>query len=197
MSTDVAAFARLKAVVNGYGHAFETCALDSQTARTVSGELALPQSFVSLYEAHGPAERSSIPWVVEDLLVFAFSELPAAQAGYRWVGADRAPAPSWERNWVVVASVFGDPFLIDTSTESCSVLFARHGAGSWSPTEVASSMEAFLEALAVFEEVLLRRFDLDVWGDDGLLPKFVQDVERELLGILGTDQASRFAGLLA
>jgi len=197
MSADVAGFAGLKAVLNGHGHVFETCALDTQVAQAVSGELALPRSFVSLYQANGPVERSSIPWVVEDLLVFAFSELPAAQAGYRWIGVDRATSTSWQSNWVVVASVFGDPFLIDTSAERCPVLFARHDDGAWSPTEVAVSMEAFLEALAAFEQVLLGRFALDVWGDDGLLPQFVEDVERELAGILGANHASRFAGLLA
>jgi hypothetical protein len=190
-------FGELEAVVSAHGHQFDTRPLDALTLRSVSDDLVLPSGFSSLYADRGPAERSSIPWVIEEMLIFSFGELPAAQAGYRWVGPERTPSPSWPPTWVVVASVFGDPFFIDTSRDGCPVLFARHGAGSWSPTEIASSMELFIVSLVQFESVLLDGFDLDVWNDDGLLPEFVGEVERKLADVLTAEQASGFAGLLS
>lgn len=48
---------------------------------------------------------SLVPWVVDDLLLFAFSELPAAQDGYRWTGPEKTPDPLWPDAFVVIASV--------------------------------------------------------------------------------------------
>jgi hypothetical protein len=59
--------------------------------------------------------------------------------------------------WVVVASVFGDPFFLDTSADEGRVLFARHGAGGWSPVEFASSMQSFIGGLVEFERGTVRR----------------------------------------
>lgn len=194
--SDGRAFERLKAVAASHGHTFDTGPVDRLILDRVSQELALPSGFSTLYAAHSPVRRSSIPWVIEDLLIFSFEELPEAQAGYRWTGADRTPSPSWTATWVVVASLFGDPFFVDTSRQGCPVLFARHGAGSWSSYEVASSMELFIESLVVFETVLLDDFDSDVWEDEGLLTAFVDEVERKLADVLTPVQASAFAALL-
>jgi hypothetical protein len=193
---DANAFERLKSVVVSHGHTFETGPVDRGVLERVSSELSLPPGFVSLYVDHGPVPRSSIPWVVEDLLVVSFEELPEAQDGYGRAGDGRTPSPSWQTGWVVVASVFGDPFFIDTSRDGCPVLFARHGAGIWSPVEVASSMEAFINSLVGFEIVLLDGFDLEVWDDNGLLPQFVGQIEQELAGILTSEQAAAFAAIL-
>jgi hypothetical protein len=190
-------FERLRSVVVTHGHPFEIGPVDDATLRQVAGELALPTEFASLYAVHGPVPSSNIPWVVEDAFVFAYDELVSAQAGYRWIGDGPTRSPEWPEAWVVVAAASGDPFLVDVTKEGCPVSFARHGAGSWTPIEVASSMVTFLEALARFEEILLGDFDLDVFDDDGLLPQFVQAVERELGGVLSSDQAARFAELLA
>jgi hypothetical protein len=58
-------------------------------------------------------------------------------------------------------------------------------------------MGSFVEGLVAFEGVLLDGFDLDVWDDEGLLPEFVAEVERQLGDVLTGDQASAFAALLA
>lgn len=93
-----------------------------------------------------PCAAQLDPVGVEEMLIFSFAELPEAQVGYCWVGVDRTPSHSWPATWIVVASVFGDPFFVDTSRGGCPLLLARHGAGSWSPGAVASSMESFIVA---------------------------------------------------
>jgi hypothetical protein len=189
-------FESLRAAVEANGHTFQTVRADAATLAGVSAELALPPRLSALYAESGPAERSSIPWVVEDMSFFSVRELVSAQEGYRWIGAEREPSPLWSADWVVVASVYGDPFFVHTTRESCPVLFARHGAGTWSPTEIASSMESFVAALVEFEQVLLGDFRLEVWNDDGLIPAFVQDVEQRVGTVLTTDQTARFIGIL-
>jgi hypothetical protein len=88
-----------------------------------------------------------------------------------------------------------DPFFVDTTREPCPVLFARHGAGTWSPIEIASPVESFVTALVEFERVLLVDFGKEVFDDDGLIPEFVQSVEQRVGTVLTTDQTARFVRL--
>lgn len=161
-----------------------------------SDQLGVRAGFFRFYEAEGPADNTLIPWTVESLKLHSASELLDAQVGYRWIGEERVQSPSWLPTWVVVASVFNDPFFVDTSVETGPVLFARHGAGGWEPHEVASSMESFVQCLARFESVLLGRFDLDVWNDSGLRPDFVAEVKRAVGGVLTAEQVDAFIALI-
>jgi hypothetical protein len=190
-------FEPLRVVLNAHGYGFETGPVDEPTLRRVSVDLALPRDFAALYAHGGPADDSSVPWVVEDISLFSFAELPAGQEGYRWTGSQRTPDPAWPTSFVVVASVLGDPFVVDTSATELPVLFARHGAATWSFITIASSMTSFFGGLAEFERVLIGDFDLEVWGDEsGLLPAFLDAVERRLRDVWSDEQTSRFIGLL-
>src|SRR5262249_16798035 len=142
------------------------------------------------------APGSAIPWVIEELSLFAASDLSEAQAGYRWTGAERTPSPAWHPEWVVIGSVFGDPFFVDTSHRDCPVLFARHGAERWSPVLVAPSMVAFIDGLARFEAILLGDFHRDVWTDDGLSRAFLDAVVSQLAEIWPHAQAVAFSSML-
>ena len=82
-------FQALRDVINGHGHEFETGPVDERTLCSVSEELALPRELGALYAHNGPAEDSSVAWVVEDMSLFSFGELPAAQEGYRWTERSR------------------------------------------------------------------------------------------------------------
>lgn len=186
----------LQAVLRSHGLEFETVPAAKELLRAVADDLDSPDWFLSFYAELGPAENSTIPWVVERLSVETLAQLPEAQMGYRWIGADKAPSPIWPANWIVVASVFGDPFFVDTTIESGPVFFARHGAGEWQRSEVASSMEAFMRCLARFETVLVGAFDLDVWDDDGLRADFVTAVRQGLADVLDAHQIDAFAALL-
>lgn len=192
------AFERLAATVTAHGHPFDTADTAPRVWKAAAAELELSPEFTALYTP-GPAARTTIPWIVEDLMVFSLGELAGAQAGYRWGGPQGVETrqEDWPANWVVIASASADPFIADTSKAGCPVLFARHGDGAWSPVEVASSMQDFLECLAVFEEVLLGRFDQEIWdGDDGLLRDFLEAVEQGLASVLTGPQAAAFVALL-
>jgi hypothetical protein len=194
--TQTQVFERLQALLVANGDAFQTVAADALTLAAVRAELALPPGLLALYAASGPAEDSSIPWVVDDVVIFSASELVEAQAGYAWHGVTREPSPVWSADWVVVASCSGDPFFVQTTREPCPVLFARHGAGTWSPIQIASSMESFVAALVEFERVLLADFASEVFNDDGLIPAFVEEVERRVGSVLTPEQTARFVEIL-
>ena len=66
----------------------------------------------------------------------------------------------WKKEWIVIASdQMGDPFLIDTSSSSLTVLSAVHGEGSWEPFVVAESLEKFKGIIAILLRVSRKRSD--------------------------------------
>jgi len=150
----VAPFEVLQQVLASHGVGFSLALTSSTTVAQVSQELRLPPDFVDAYLPSGPASGSYVPWVVEQLMVCSFAELPGAQEGYAWSGPERSRLPGWAPSWVVVASIFGDPFFVDLEKDGLPVLFARHGAGEWRPRRVAPNMAAFLEVLSGLESVL-------------------------------------------
>jgi hypothetical protein len=196
---DTHGFERLKQAVVAKGEPFATAGSSERDLREAETALGLPESVVALYGEHGPAAGTSIPWVAEDLLLFALDELAGAQTGYRTTvsPAGEVPSPSWPQAWLAVASVFGDPFVIDTSGEDHPILFTRHGAGVWAPLEVAASFGRFLELLAEFEDVLIGDFDLDPWGDKGLRPEFLETVKARLGSVVSAAHAEAFTSILA
>ena len=197
-SLSAGAFAGLATTVTAHGYSCATARADIDEHLAVATELQLPAELAALY-AQGPAAGTSIPWAGEDLQVFSFEELPDTQAGYRWRGPREAQTrdAGWSSNWVVIAAAGGDPFIVDTSKAQCPVLFARHGAGAWSPVEIASTLQDFIERLVVFEGVLLGRSPEDIWDDDdGLRREFLDAIEREVGSVLSRPQAVAFRALL-
>ncbi len=177
-------FGVLQRVLNSRGVPFQTERAPEAHLADAVAELRLPSRVVDLYREYGPAPNSSIPWVVEDLRLFSVTELAAAQEGYAWVQPARTPSSVWPPHRVVIASMFGDPFVANTSEAAVPVELARHGAGTWAPQQVAPSVDAFVLALASLESVLLGDFDRDVWDEQGLRPAFILAVERRLAEML-------------
>ncbi|MFI6673346.1 hypothetical protein [Kribbella sp. NPDC050470] len=137
--------------------------------------------------------NSSIPWLVEELFLFSIRELDTAQDGYRWTGPQRRRLPTWPSNWVVIAAIFGDPFIADVDEPAVPIYFARHGAGYWRADRVAPTAATFLKVLARFESVLLGAFDSDVWDEDGLLrPGFLRAVEDAVTELLPPADSASF-----
>ena len=186
-------YERLKIELGRHGIPFETDEVTPTEVADVIAELELPPRLVHLLADQGPAPDSAVPWVVEELLIFALSQLVEAQDGYRWLAGTRTRLPEWLPNWVVIAAVFGDPFIVDLADPELPVSFARHGAGTWNLKRVAPSVDAFVESLIAFERVLLSDFDQDVWNETGLRPDFIRSVEEELAATLPSSEVSNFA----
>ena len=62
---------------------------------------------------------------------------------------------SWKENWLVIGyeDLCGDPIFVDTQTDGWLVYTAMHGAGSWNPILISSSIESFAKALEMISEL--------------------------------------------
>ena len=189
-------FTKLRDVVQSFGFPFETCGVASCSVGEVVEQLHLPPEFLDYYVAAGPAAETVVPWVVEELHLASFDELLRMQIGYRWADLNGTAIPSWPTPLVVFGSVFDDPIMVDGSPTSSAVFFARHGEGGWNPTEIASSLAEVVSALTNFEQVLLGKYDLEVWDDNGLLDDFVNDVRDSLRQTLTVEQAAAFVEMM-
>jgi hypothetical protein len=190
-------FEVLRLELLAHGIELRTDAMHPNEAATVTAALGLPEAIANLYARSGPGPSSSIPWVIEEMFLYSVRELPAAQEGYRWSGPDQRVLTDWHPNWVVVASLLGDPFFVDVADARGPVLFARHGAGRWEAKRVAPGFAQFIEALAAFEGVLLGDFDSDVWTEDGLRGEFLDAVETRLARGLAGEELQAFMSAIA
>ncbi|MGA2048116.1 MAG: hypothetical protein ABSG96_10505 [Terracidiphilus sp.] len=83
------------------------------------------------------------------LRLFSADEVEAEQVGYSISPDGRSlcgdTPGEWRSSWVVIGSEtgLGDPILIDTTDPPLIVFTAIHGEGSWEPTAIAISIEAF------------------------------------------------------
>jgi hypothetical protein len=175
-----------------HGISFETEQINTRDIGNVVEELHLPQQLVDLYLEASPTPNSSIPWLVEELQIFSIRQFSAAQEGYRWSSPQRTRLENWPTNWVVIAAVFGDPFIVDIGELGAPVYFARHGAGVWSARRVSPSLTDFIEVLTRFESVLIGEYDRDVWNDEGLRDDYLRASEETLREILPPGDLASF-----
>ena len=60
----------------------------------------------------------------------------------------------WLPTWYMIGSdtTVGDPFFVDTASDSLPVYTAMHGQGSWDPDLVSKSLEAFFSSIQFLQE---------------------------------------------
>ena len=119
-----------------------------------------------------------VPFPPEFLHLFDPPALASGQVGY--------DGDDWDRSWVVIGDVSGDPVIADTTRLGTPVMLAVHGMGTWSPVTVAPDPAGFLRAIAAWLRVLAR-FDgerLDEHAGFEAKPGFDDELRRELSGVL-------------
>ncbi len=79
------------------------------------------------------------------LRLYGASELLEAQVGYSSL-PDGSISPEWPEGYLVIASLEGDPFAIETGPDIADspVHVALHGLGRWDFEPTANSFAAFL-----------------------------------------------------
>ena len=85
---------------------------------------------------------------VEDLQLFGAAELEEAQHGYSFNPIKNEVIAIWPKQYVVIAEMAGDPFVLDLSAAKkgdAPVLTAKHGQGSWKFRKVADTFLEFLQ----------------------------------------------------
>jgi hypothetical protein len=85
------------------------------------------------------------------LELYGAGDLVRSQDGYSFNPVENKPIPEWPVGYLVIASIAGDPFVLDLSAmkgNDAPVRFALHGQGRWEFKKVASSFLMFLKQLA-------------------------------------------------
>jgi len=93
---------------------------------------------------------------VGGLELFPVSALEDAQVGYSRTSDGKSLVGTesgfWQANWVVICHELccGDPIFVDLNAPNNPVFTAMHGEGSWSPQQIAISIEAFAACFREF-----------------------------------------------
>ncbi len=185
-------FGALRAELDRHGVSFVTERTSAEDIAQLAGTFRIPIGMMETYSSEGPAGSSSVPWIVEDLRLYSLRELPGALEGYAWTRPQREELPAWPNDWVVIASIFGDPFVVDVADQAAPVYFARWRRGAWQPTRVALALGGFIDALTTFEKVLLDDFDGDAWRGGDLKEEFLPAVEDRLRANLEPPEVQGF-----
>ena len=145
--------------------------LQAQGEHDWQGPFPLPPLLARFYAQVGPLGREinakvghagiTIPGL--EVWVPPLQRLWSYQAGYRWNGVDGEPIEDWRANWLVVADLGADPFILDM--DDGRVLFARHGCGRWEADTFLDDLPTLMAALAAAGTVYLEAGD-DLYNDD-------------------------------
>ncbi|NHB07380.1 hypothetical protein GWK53_12750 [Burkholderia cepacia] len=132
----------------------------------------------------------SIPWTADDLLLYGNqASLALGQTGYR-VDASGRRLSGWHDDWIVLGQMGGDPVIVVPGGD---VLFDRHGAGSWGPSRVASSLAHFAHTLCIWCELYVGRYSRDIFDDTyEIRPAFLAEVRARIGEALPDVEAAVF-----
>lgn len=87
----------------------------------------------------------------EGLRLYGVAELISNQDGYAFRDSPRRPIKGWPKDYVVIADVAADPYVLDLSNstrDDAPVLAAKHGTGTWKFKTAHKSFLSFLCHLA-------------------------------------------------
>jgi len=125
---------------------------DPGDLQQITTHWALPSVYVDFLTRFSPVKVSLVSkrfWN-GGLQLFGVDELIEAQDGYAFNPVKKESIPDWPKDFVVIASHGGDPFVLDLSSSDgvdAPVLTAEHGTGEWDFDQVADSFGEFLKSL--------------------------------------------------
>lgn len=107
-----------------------------------------------------------VPWSAEDLTLCRTPQsIAQVQTGYS-VDAQGKLLPGWHPSWFVIGHLSGDPIVAKTDDAACSVLFARHGTGTWNPQELAATPAQFAKSIKTWCDLFVIEFSKKIYNDD-------------------------------
>ena len=102
---------------------------------SLKGHFGLTDDLYAWYLVSAPLDVE-IPLVGNPLDLFDPLRLLERQLGYRWVNIGDEFISDWNLNWVVIASIGGDPLIAHVDQENTPISMDFHGCGvgnhSWS-----------------------------------------------------------------
>jgi hypothetical protein len=178
-------------------------AVQSQPATDWSGPFQLPAEVEHYYRDVGPCDIN-IELPENPCYLPRLADLWSFQEGYRWRGRTGERLDDWLDEWLVVASLGGDPFIFHRGTGE--ILHVFHGAGEWKPEFIfddLNSMAACLSELGSIWEQSGHNIWDDLWSPDcQMLPKYraaanerICDLERASLKRSGSHSDGSSCGI--
>ena len=139
--------------------------------------------------------NQEIPFSRQIDIGFELFEFPSVdqlvdfQIGYRWHGLTQERAVDWNGAWIVFGSSNADPLIFDSVNGE--VLFARHGAGSWSPVVLFSDLDEMTKCFHRISDVV-QAADQNLHDNDlNIRPEYVHDIKQAVIDSVGQEQAER------
>jgi hypothetical protein len=145
--------------------------------------LHLSQPLLDWYQTAAPESTCYIPWYGNDVDIPPPTELVDFQEGYRWLAGNRQMRfEDWRDEWIVIASVGGDPFIAVVNEPATPVLADIHGQGYWNPRQISSSLPNFIASLAIWINIMQQHKTQNTFltQDYELHPDFCADLEHHL-----------------
>jgi hypothetical protein len=118
--------------------------------------MILPERYWEVRSALG---FDQIDFGVGGILLFKPAEIEAGQLGYsKHPGGSSlcsGKAGAWQQNWIVVGHEMacGDPLIVDVADPAFPILTDFHGQGTWQPSCIAISLDAFVSSLKEFARI--------------------------------------------
>ncbi|KAA0079616.1 hypothetical protein CIW54_24130 [Paraburkholderia sp. T12-10] len=134
-----------------------------------------------------------VPWTAEELVLYGTPQsIAQVQTGYS-VDAHGKSLPGWQPEWFVIGQLSGDPVIAKADDTSCSVLFARHGAGKWNPQELASTPVQFAKSIKAWCDLFVIEFGRKIYNDDfSVRADFLERLRQSLDMLLSEPQKETF-----
>ncbi|ALM83430.1 hypothetical protein [Bordetella sp. N] len=156
--------------------------LRSQDIADWQGPFVLPEDLQRFYADVGP-DDITISNYGNAFFLPALSRLWESQAGFRWNGVTGETISDWSDDWLVIAQQEGDPFIYYRPTGA--ILWAQHGTGHWTPTELFSNIRECAAVLGTLGKITDDAGDDFLDEDCFITPRYRAAAKSALTEILG------------
>ncbi|MBU9614225.1 hypothetical protein KTE96_21035 [Burkholderia multivorans] len=139
----------------------------------------------------------TIPWSAEELHLYGSqATLEARQIGYR-VDASGGRLSAWKDEWLVLGQISGDPIIGEFNKKDCTILFVRHGSGSWRANHVSNDITTFADVLHIWCDLFITKYAKDVYDDTlALRPDFLAELRQRVSQKLSNTQTDVFMSMV-
>lgn len=136
-------------------------------------------------------EDINIDWSAEYLTLYGIDSILERQRGYTDLTGKLKG--NWQKNWIAIGDIHGDPIICDFSFSPCQVMYSRHGQGSWETRHLASSINIFSKSLTIWSETYFVKFNKKILDDDfEVLHSFTTTLSDALSTILNDEERDTF-----
>jgi hypothetical protein len=164
----------------------------SQPATDWTGPFRLPVEVEHYYSDIGPWDVN-IELPGNPCFLPRLSELWSFQEGYRWNGISGELVDDWPDEWLVVASLGGDPFIFER--KSSVILHDFHGAGVWEPQFIFDDLNSMAACLSLLGSIW-EKSDHNIWNDlwspnCQIVPKYLDEANGRICDLVGSQETAK------